>query len=195
MKRFQSPVFAQVLKHLDLDAVFGGGIKSIGLEPRLFEACPHVHTAPTCRVLDDAYNFLESSARLDGRLLPAAPLIQRWNLSYDIYSPRLSCFIEVDERQHFSLPRLLRLNDRQSFEVHARYPLYFWKNVYSRKLNQPARDLDPPHRDEQRTYLDEVRDRLPVVYGHPRTIRLDEYSLRESGLSVSELIQQALDSI
>ncbi|NIV15967.1 MAG: hypothetical protein GWN62_33325 [Aliifodinibius sp.] len=98
-------------------------------------------------------------------------------------------FIEVDEYQHFSHIRLNRLQTIRSTSWRPVYPIHFWENILTRRVNKPYRDLDPPHRDEQRAYLDELRDRLPVLYGLKRTIRIDEFTLKEIGLKVvNELI-------
>lgn len=109
----------------------------------------------------------------------ASHRIRRWVLSYDIYSPRLHRFLEIDERQHFSEVRLERIQGARSSSREANYPPYFWERVLARLQANPARDHVPPHRDEQRAYLDLVRELVPPAYGCKPTIRIDEYSLRK----------------
>lgn len=60
---------------------------------------------------------------------------------------------------------------------------------------RPKRDLDRPHRDEARAYRDEMREKLPVAYGFRRTIRLDEFTLKQAGIErVADLVNQLVAS-
>src|SRR5262249_30245709 len=111
-----------------------------------------------------------------------APLMERWKLGYDMYSPRLGRFIEVDEYQHFSQVRLDRLLLNRSAAWSPLYPAYFWENVLPKLIAKPFHDPSPPHRDEQRAYRDEMRERLPILYGLMHTVRLDEFTIKEIGL-------------
>lgn len=147
---------------------------------RLFDARPEAHTE-AAQEIREVYEFLTKSARDDGRLPAKTPLLKRWKLRWDIYSPKLRRFIEVDEYQHFSRVRLARLRRIRSALWGPEYPAYFWEEVFPRLINKPFRDMDPPHRDEQRAYLDELRDRLPLLYGFKRTIRVDEFTLKKMG--------------
>ena len=88
----------------------------------------------------------------------------------------------MDECQHFSEPRLTRLVANRSAPWSPLYPTLFWEETLPRLLARPRRDLDPPHRDEARAYRDEMRERLPVLYGLRRTVRLDEFTLGQIGL-------------
>lgn len=141
------------------------------------------------------YELLAKSARKDDRLIAGDPLVKRWTLTWDIYSPGLGRFIEVDEYQHFSRIRLARLLELRSARWAPIYPEHFWGMVAPKIIAKPYRDLDPAHRDEQRAYLDELRDRLPMTYGFRRTFRIDEFTLKDYGLeSVRLLIAQALSA-
>src|SRR2546422_607976 len=143
---------------LDPKAVGGSDIRALPLERLAFDSRPQVHAQAVRLLLQLLYDQLQAEARDDGRLIGTAPLIQRWHLTYDIYSPRLRRFVEVDELQHFSRPRLSRLQGRRR-EHHPLYPDYFWEQAFPELLASPRRDPDGKcrHRDEQRAYLDEAR--------------------------------------
>jgi hypothetical protein len=194
MIRYQQPVFGQIRAELDPTAVCGKDIKLLALEPNLFKAQPEAHPTEVCSALRVLYDTLEQAANNDGRLASGSPLIRGWTLSYDIYSPKLARFIEVDECQHFSRPRLKRIWEACSSGQPPLYPAHFWNAVFERLMKKPFRDLDPPHRDEQRAFRDEAREILPRAYGLAATIRLDEYSLRETGSTAVDMIQQLLAS-
>jgi hypothetical protein len=185
--QYQQAVYDQLRALLDPDARHGMSIP-VGSEPKLFDARPAAHPSSTSRALRRLYDSLENAARAGKRLAHDKPLIRRWKLDYDVYSPKLGRFIEVDERQHFSCQRLLRIRQGRGKPGRSLYPAYFWESVLDEF--PPARDFDPQHRDEQRAYLDEARELLPLAYGFAPTIRLDQYSLKLSGRTAIELIQE-----
>ena len=193
MKRWQLPAFEQIVQKLDPAAQRGKSIQSLDLNVSIFNSLPEAHPTAVCRPLRELYDTLERSAREDDRLPANKPLVRNWTLTYDIYSPKLGRFIEVDERQHFSRQRLDRIVESQFLPGRSLYPSYFWDQVIQQLQKSPACDIDPPHRDEQRTYRDVARELLPTAYGLEATIRLDEYSLSSSGLEAVDLIQQILN--
>jgi hypothetical protein len=191
--RWEKSVLEQVTRFVDPLAVGGKAIRSAGLDPRLFDARPKAHPAPASLAIQDLYESLAQSARQAGRLPEGASLVKLWKLTGDIYSPKLGRFIEVDEYQHFSKVRLSRILENRFLPWGALYSANFWDTVLPRLQAKPYRDLDPPHRDEARAYRDELRERLPILYGLRQTIRLDEFTLEEAGLDrVTSLILEIL---
>jgi hypothetical protein len=190
-KRWEPGMLAYVQEHIDPSAVGGRAIRSLNIvNVQLFDSNPEAHPAVK-RELRSLYGLLTKSARDDDRLPDGVPLVKRWTLSWDIYSPKLRRFIEVDERQHFSLARLNRLAEIDFDSWGPVYSAYFWQKVFPQLQVRPCRDLKPPHRDEQRAYLDELRDRLPALYGFKPTIRLDEFTLKAHGYeSLNQLIDE-----
>jgi len=86
----------------------------------------------------------------------------------DFFIPDPGFIVEVDESQHFTLPRKITLE---------RYPtnfeLGFNKEKWIRLCNEiNAKDNDPPYRDEQRAWYDTLRDFLPTILGLQPTVRL-----------------------
>jgi len=193
--RWEQHVLGQLVANLDPLAVGGRNIRRAGLDSRIFDARPEAHSGPTASECREAYESLRQSAQADGRLAVGDPLVKAWRLSGDIYSPKLQRFIEVDEAQHFSEARLTRLVANRFAPWGPLYPRIFWDDSVPRLLGRPRRDLAPPHRDEARAYRDEMRERLPVVYGLGRTIRLDEFTLKQAGLEcVAGLMLQLLET-
>jgi hypothetical protein len=180
--RWEKQALERLVEKLDPFAVGGRDICQAGLEPRIFNAKPEAHSEPTASACRATYEALQQAAQADGRLAAGAPLVKKWTLTADIYSPRLGRFIEIDEAQHFSAVRLSRLVANRGAPWGPLYAAGFWDEIIPRLLAKPRRDLDPPHRDEARAYRDEMRERLPVVYGLRRTIRLDEFTLKLTGL-------------
>lgn len=192
--RWERPVLEQLVKKLDPLALGGGAIRSAGLDPRIFDGKPEAHDARISSEFRGVYESLWQAAQADGRLAVGDPLVKTWNLTADIYSPKLRRFIEVDEGQHFSEVRLKRLLAHRSAPWGPLYAASFWDEVVPRLLARPRRDLDPPHRDEARAYRDEMRERLPVLYGLRRTVRLDEFTLKLTRLDrVADLVVQILE--
>lgn len=183
MKLWQLPFFEWFRQEVDATALAGASIARAGLESRLFDANPRSHSGDLGKSLQDLYDLLAKSAAADGRLIDGRSLITQWRLSYDVFSPKLQRFIEIDERQHFSAVRNLRIALCREREGLARYPDVFWSTHFAKIQMHPSRDLDPPYRDEQRAYRDEARELLPIGYGLQPTLRLDEFSLAsyESG--------------
>jgi hypothetical protein len=192
--RWEKPVLEQLVRKLDSLAVGGGAIRSAGLPPRIFDGRPEAHPTSISLEICAVYESLRQDAQADGRLAAGAPLVKTWSLTADIYSPKPRRFIEVDEAQHFSEVRLSRLLANRSAPWGPLYAASFWDEVVPRLLARPRRDLDPPHRDEARAYRDEMRERLPVTYGLRRTVRLDEFTLKLTGLErVAHLVLQILE--
>lgn len=193
--RWEKQALEQVVKKLDPLAVGGRGIRCAGIDVRVFDARPDAHSEPTASVCRELYESLRRAAQADGRLAAEAPLVKTWSLSADIYSPKLRRFIEIDETQHFSMVRLTRLLANRAEPWGPLYVASFCDEVYPRLIMRPRRDLDPPHRDEARAFRDEMRERLPVVYGLRRTIRLDEFTLKKSGIeAVADLVLKLVEN-
>lgn len=164
--RFQQPFFERFRSEIDPESVCGREIRRVLIEPLLFTAKPDKHTGDLSSTLSRHYEALEDVARITGRLPPEKNLLgETWALRYDIYSPRLRRFIEIDERQHFSVPRLERIKNARGCLVEANYPPYFWEHTLPHLLEVPAHDHAPPYRDEQRAYLDLARELVPPQYG------------------------------
>lgn len=192
MRRWELGVLKAVRARLDASALGGRNIAQAGLNRIVFDANPATHRTQSPKdavgpALQTRHDALVSAARTDERLPPGTSLIAKWTLTYDIYSPRLRRFIEVDERQHFSRVRLERIQ-----QTRPRYPQHFWHAALGPLLRSPSVDRDPPHRDEARAYRDEARELLPVAYGLNPTIRLDEFSLAQEGVDVISLIEALL---
>ena len=193
--RWEKPVLDQVLRNLDAQAIGGRFIRASKLDSRLFDSRPECHAEPTASAIRKVYECLRQMACSAGRLKEDIPLVKNWRLTGDIFSPKLQRFIEVDECQHFSAVRLARLVENRSMPWAPLYSEHFWIEVFPKLQAKPFRDLDPPHRDEARAYRDELREWLPVVYGLGRTIRLDEFTLQETGLDhVTDLIHRILET-
>jgi len=193
--RWENPVFEQILAHFDPNAVRGRAVRSTGLDCRLFDGWPESHPGDVAVAMRTVYELLRGAACAAGRLASEEPLVKRWKLTGDIYSPKLERFIEVDEYQHFSAVRLARILENRAVPWRPLYACHFWDNVLPHLLAKPYHDLDPPHRDEARAYRDEMRERLPVFYGLRRTVRLDEFTLKEIGPGhVVGLLLQMLES-
>jgi len=68
--------------------------------------------------------------------------------------------VELDESQHFTLPRKITLE-----EYPTNLELRFSKERWIRLCEKiDAKDNDPPYRDEQRAWYDTLRDFLPAIY-------------------------------
>jgi hypothetical protein len=78
---------------------------------------------------------------------------------YDYFLPKYNCFVEFDEQQHFTLPRLISLGLYPN-DIPLGFNKTKWENL-CKDLDKT--DRDPPHRDEQRAWLDTIRD-LGHVY-------------------------------
>jgi hypothetical protein len=148
--RFEKQALEQVVRKLDPLAVGGRAIRAAGLDPRVFDAWPDSHAEPIASACRLVYESLRLMAHADGRLANGQPLITNWILAADIYSPKLERFIEIDEKQHFSMPRLTRLLANRAEPWGPLYAASFWIEVYPRLVKSPKKDLDPPHCDEAR---------------------------------------------
>lgn len=177
--RFQLPFFERFRAEIDPEALCGREIRPALTEPLLFTAKPSKHSGDLASTLNQYYAVLESAARTAGRLPPEKNLLGgTWVLGYDIYSPHFRRFIEIDERQHFSAPRLERIQRSRGSLIEANYPPYFWENTLPHLLEVPAHDYAPPYRDEQRAYLDLARELIPPQYGYEPTLRIDQWSVK-----------------
>ena len=107
--RWEKQVLQRIVAEVDPDAVGGSDIRQAGLDSLIFESLPDSHCEPTATACREVYELLRLAALTDGRLAADVPLVKNWTLTGDIYSPKLRRFIEVDEVQHFSKPRLDRL--------------------------------------------------------------------------------------
>jgi hypothetical protein len=193
--RWEKQALKQVVMNFDPLAIGGCEIRIAGLDSRVFDARPESHAEPTASECRRIYESMSLRAMADGRLTASGSLVRNHNLTFDIYSPKLRRFIEIDEKQHFTEIRLSRLYANRLATWAPLYAVGFWQQSYPRLVKSPRRDLDPPHRDEARAYRDEMRDRLPVVYGFRRTIRLDEFTLKALGIDrVSNLLNELIET-
>ena len=96
----------------------------------------------------------------------------RGSLGCDIFlSKTYNCIVEVDEEQHFTIPRRIALDN---------YPtdilLGFDRESYTELCRIHRRnDPDPPYRDEQRAFYDTLRDIVPLEFGLNPTVRVHVY--------------------
>lgn len=186
-RRFQLPFFHRYQIDVDPSALHGRKIRP-AVDTRLLSSQPSLHPKNLQATLEEYYLYLQARARAEGRLSLDMPLLKRWTLAYDIYSPKLHRFIEIDESQHFSNPRLERIVQHRDSPVEANYPSYFWESQLPRLLKKPFHDRRPPHRDEQRAYLDLARELIPPAYGLNPTLRIDQWSLSNSQLDITSLL-------
>jgi len=192
--RFQQPFFERFRSQIDPESVCGREIRRALNEPLLFTAKPSNHSGDLASTLSQYYAVLESAARNAERLPPEKNLLgEAWALNYDIYSPRFHRFIEIDERQHFSTPRLERIQDSRGSLVEAQYPPHFWEYTLPHLLTAPAHDHAPPYRDEQRAYLDLARELVPSHYGFGHTLRIDQWSVRYYESNTENLMRALLE--
>lgn len=187
MEKWQKLVYDAICLQLDESALYGKEIRKASLPLQLFNCRADVHKSPIQEKLNDAYNYLSALAKHDKRLSENDQLVKQWKLTYDIFSPKLLRFIEVDERQHFSYQRIRMVSELRKAGSPPLYHPFFWKEVIPRFIKRPAIDNDPPWRDEARAYRDYARDILPQEYGLKPTIRLDIFSLDEYGVSSANL--------
>ena len=139
--RWEQRVFTYIVKHVDPDAIRGKASTSAGLDLRLFDGIPESHPAAASEIRK-VYKLLSQSAHDDDRLQAGRELLMRWKLTWDIYSPKLGRFIEVDEFQHFSRPRMTRLLGHRSVRWWPVYSAYFWEKSVPRLKDRPYRDRD-----------------------------------------------------
>lgn len=66
--RWEKPVLAQVVEHLDPAALCGKTVRSAGLDPRLFDGRPEAHSEPAFSEIRDLYESLRQAACAAGRL-------------------------------------------------------------------------------------------------------------------------------
>lgn len=192
--RFQIPFYETFQAKIDPAAVMGPQIRRTLTERRLFTAMPDRHAGEIAEALKGYYATLENAARSAGKLPPEKPLLGRaWTLTYDIYSPDLHRFIEIDERQHFSMARLTRIQYSRESPIEANYPLYFWEHKLPHLLKVPSTDKAPPYRDEQRAYLDLARELVPPQYGFKPTLRIDQWSADYYRSNIGMLLKALLD--
>lgn len=196
MDSWQLRVFRELHNSYDGALVAGRDITKMVSPTLVLDCRPESHSEVIRSRLCSVLVLLTDRACLAGRLKPGMPLIRRWKLTGDMYSPAHKRFIEVDERQHFSAPRVQMLDDRKGTDSAPLYHPFFWRRVIPRFRGYPAIDLDPPFRDEQRAYRDFARDYLPRAYALLPTIRLDEFTLAEYAgtKTVTDLIEETLST-
>lgn len=108
--------------------------------------------------------------------------IRRENLSRcDFYIPELNIVIEIDERQHFSIPRSLTFK-HYPINLQTGFSIDQWTKLC---LKNNAKDNHPEYRDEQRAWYDTLRDFLPLISGYKPTIRFTYNDPFIIGLDIS----------
>ena len=117
---------------------------------------------------------------------------------YDYFLPKYNCFIEFDEQQHFTFPRLISLGLYPN-DIPLGFDKAKWKNLCK---DLERTDRDPPHRDEQRAWLDTIRDLGHVFHSQyfnglleiSPTIRIYEGELAfcENSNKTKELINEKI---
>jgi len=108
--------------------------------------------------------------------------------SCDFFVPNPGFILELDESQHFTIPRKLTLENYPE-NIRLGFNKERWITL-SKEIN--LKDNDPPFRDEQRAWYDTLRDFIPAIMGLKYTIRLftrdriwcnynpnDQYNLNE----------------
>ena len=86
----------------------------------------------------------------------------------DFFVPNQGFIVEFDESQHFTLPRMISLQN---------YPKNFTAGFSIKRWMALCEEIDskdnaPPFRDEQRAWYDTLRDFLPLHLGLKPTVRL-----------------------
>lgn len=85
-------------------------------------------------------------------------LVRRMKLARcDYFVPSVGLLVELDERQHFTIPRQISLDhySKAGAKVHLGFDRKRWTGLCA---TISAVDRDPPFRDWQRAWLDSVRD-------------------------------------
>lgn len=118
------------------------------------------------RILSNIYNTLRKYRNFENFITPNRRLL------CDIVVHSECIIIEYDERQHFTMPRALALQE---------YPADFIPDFNVEEWIRHchtirATDNDPPYRDEQRAFYDSVRDIAAIENGY-RVIRIKHGSL------------------
>jgi very-short-patch-repair endonuclease len=112
----------------------------------------------------------------------------------DFYMPSCRLIIEYDERQHFTEPRALCLEEYPG-DLLLGFARKKWLEA-CRTIR--ARDDEPPYRDEQRAFYDALRDLLAVRNGFTLVrIKHGDWDWNEprSGEHVRELIQKSTGNV
>lgn len=86
----------------------------------------------------------------------------------DYYVPDRGFIVELDESQHFTIPRSLALSAYAELD-HLGFSAERWMKLCE---HHAVRDNDPPFRDEQRAWYDTLRDLVPMISGMEPTARL-----------------------
>jgi hypothetical protein len=96
-------------------------------------------------------------------------LVRTKNLPHcDFFVPDKGFIVEFDELQHFTLPRMISLqNYPKNFK-----PGFSIKSWIALCEEIDSKDNDPPFRDEQRAWYDTLRDLLPLYRKLKPTVRL-----------------------
>lgn len=98
----------------------------------------------------------------------------------DYYIPKHNLIIEIDERQHFTIPRSITFKHYPE-ELKTGFSKIEWEKLC---LDINAKDNDPPYRDEQRAWYDTLRDFLPLILGLNSTVRLIYNDLFLSNINI-----------
>jgi hypothetical protein len=104
------------------------------------------------------HDILMNLSKKDNRG-PKGNVLSKAFKPYDYFLPKYNCFVEFDEQQHFTLPRLISLGLYPN-DIHLGFDKAKWETLCK---DLEKTDRDPPHRDEQRAWLDTIRD-LAHVY-------------------------------
>ena len=75
-------------------------------------------------------------------------------INYDFVINEIKLIIEYDEKQHFSIPRKISLENYPD-DIQLNFDKKYWISECERIH---ARDNDPIYRDEQRAFRDSIRD-------------------------------------
>ena len=86
----------------------------------------------------------------------------------DLFMPEPGFVFEYDERQHFTLPRKISLENYPE-NLELGFDRKRWISL-CKKIH--ARDNDPEFRDEQRAWYETLRDFLPLIKGLRPTVRV-----------------------
>ena len=82
------------------------------------------------------------------------PFNRNGKIKFDFVIDDCKLIIEYDERQHFSIPRKISLENYPSD-----IKLFYNKDEWINRCEEiHAQDNDPIYRDEQRAYRDSIRD-------------------------------------
>ncbi len=117
-----------------------------------------------------------------------------YKLLCDFYVPNRRLIVEYDERQHFTEPRALCLEEYPTDLLLGFDPKKWFETCRATR----ARDNAPPYRDEQRAFYDTLRDFLAVRNGFTLArIRHGDWDWNDprSGEHIRELIRKSTGGV